>query len=46
MHLVFGIKNYFFAKMLFNFLSERGARHVPINYHMFLSKLMPFWLKA
>jgi len=46
MHEVFGIKNHFFAKMLFNYLTDRGAHHVPINFQMFIRKLMPFWLPS
>lgn len=32
MHLVFGIKNVFFAKMFFIFLTNRGPMNTRINY--------------
>ncbi len=46
MHLVFGVKNNLFAKMLFLYLSGRKPLNAQINYKLFLTKLMPFWAKA
>jgi len=46
MHLVFGIKNQFFAKLFFLFLSGHKSLNTRINFQMFLQKLMPFWVKA
>jgi hypothetical protein len=46
MHTVFGIKNVFFAKMFFLFLSSGRPLNTRINFQMWLEKLMPFWVKA
>lgn len=45
MHKVFGVKNRFFARMLFSFLSDRKPITTHINLYMFIERLMPFWLK-
>ena len=42
---LFGIKNEFFGKMFFNFLSDRKPLNFKINFQIFVEKLMPFWLK-
>jgi len=40
---VMGVRNDFFAHMLFNFLSDRAGDDVTVNYFMFLKRLMPLW---
>ena len=42
---VFGIKNDFFAEMLFSFISDHAPLSHIINYHQFLSRLEIFWPK-
>jgi hypothetical protein len=45
MDKIFGVQHYFFALMLFKFLSDRKPTNTRINYKMFLEKLMPLWPK-
>ena len=42
---VFGVKNDFFAEMLFNFISDHGPMENKINFHQFISRLKVFWPK-
>ena len=42
---VFGIKNDFFATMLFSYISGRAPLTHKINFHQFLAKLDVFWKK-
>lgn len=42
LHIVFGIRNDFFAKMLYGYLSNR-VPNCNVNYYQFLKKLRPLW---
>lgn len=42
---VMGIRNDFFAQMLYGYLSERAAPGFSVNYFQFLKRLMPLWPK-
>ena len=43
MHKIFGIKNKFFAEMLFLYLSSNAPKDHKINFKQFFEKLMVFW---
>jgi len=43
LHKVFGIRNDFFAQMLFTYLSDRAPLTYYITYSGFLKKLLPFF---
>ena len=45
MHKVFGIKNKFFAEMLFSYISDHAEVTHKINFQQFFSRLMIFWPK-
>ena len=42
---VFGIKNDFFAEMLFTFISEHSPLTHKLNFHQFFARLNVFWRK-
>ena len=42
---VFGIRNDFFAEMLFSYISDHAPMDHKINYMQFFIRLMPLWLK-
>ena len=42
---VFGVKNDFFAEMLFVYISEHAPKTHIINFHQFFSRLSFFWPK-
>jgi hypothetical protein len=43
--LVFGVKNDFFAEMLFCFISNQAPMTHVINFYQFFTRLMVFWPK-
>ena len=45
MHLVFGLKNYYFAKMFYGFLVSYQSFATVVNFQQWTEKLYPFWMK-